>query len=784
MKPVAIVIPWFGVELTGGAEQQAFQIATRLAARGNEVEVLTTCGRSFDSDWAVNYFDAGVYKEANVTVRRFPVDARDSTAFDQVNAKLLNLDADELLPGTQPISDEDARTFLFENIKSAALLDYLKAQAQRYQAFIFLPYMFQTTMLGALSVRNRSWLQPCLHNEPQAYFSETEELFRSVRGLLFNSEGELELALKLYGPGIIQRSVVIGEGVERPTYSAEDIQRALPEFLRGRRFVLYVGRRDRTKNLDLLIRSFIDFRSRNRDSKLLLVLAGPGNEAFDSTHGIHDVGLVSHETRVALLMAARALVQPSQNESFSRTMMEAWTLGRPVAVNSRCEATAMAVRISGGGWTAANQPEWSALFQLIDVVSQAELDQRGSKGRRYASEHADWEKVIPRYESILGLSEAGDDGLAASEIHSLRAYLPAIHQLLPDIVFGDAISNEACAIRDLLRQEGFESEIFAERRDARMAQSAKLFDEFKPGSDDGLFYHHSIGSEITSFARVHQGPKCLIYHNITPAEYFSPFRPGFAWLLEEGRATLGSLAQYFPTSVGDSAFNAAALAAYGFQNPGVLPIIIDPDKWNIAPDEPLMKRLQDGRRNLIFVGRIAPNKKQDRLVEAFSHYRKLDPDSRLILVGEGRLSDPFLHHLREIIRRLDLDAHVEFTGLVDDSALLAYYRTAHLYWSFSEHEGFAAPVVESMWFDVPVLALNAGAVPETISSDAALFEVDDPMSDVALRAHQLVNDPGIRQVFIDTQRRRRTDFTRESVWPILASLIERLAQASRSTVTV
>ena len=76
MKPVAIVTPWFGAELTGGAEQQAFQIATRLAARGHNIEVLTTCNRSFHSDWSINHYSAGATHEHGLTIRRFPVDPR------------------------------------------------------------------------------------------------------------------------------------------------------------------------------------------------------------------------------------------------------------------------------------------------------------------------------------------------------------------------------------------------------------------------------------------------------------------------------------------------------------------------------------------------------------------------------------------------------------------------------------------------------------------------------------------------------------------------------------
>src|SRR5437764_9165861 len=228
MKPVAIVIPWFGAELTGGAEQQAWQIATRLAARGHNIEVLTTCNRSFHSDWAINHHTAGASREHGLTLRRFTVDAREAQTFDQVNAKLLALDATALRPGINPLATDEARTFVNENIKSAALLAYLRKERESYRAFIFLPYMFAPAMLGLPLVADRAWLQPCLHDEPAAYLPETAEAFRQARGLLLNSEGGMVLALRLYRPGNDSRSTVIGQGLQRMHYQPEQLARALP----------------------------------------------------------------------------------------------------------------------------------------------------------------------------------------------------------------------------------------------------------------------------------------------------------------------------------------------------------------------------------------------------------------------------------------------------------------------------------------------------------------------------------------------------------------------------
>src|SRR5436305_11478081 len=105
MNRIAIITPWFGADLTGGAERQAFQIATQLAARGHELSILTTCNRSFHDDWSVNHYEPGESHEHGLRIIRFPVDARDGPAFDRVNAKLLALDRSNLRLGVNPVND-------------------------------------------------------------------------------------------------------------------------------------------------------------------------------------------------------------------------------------------------------------------------------------------------------------------------------------------------------------------------------------------------------------------------------------------------------------------------------------------------------------------------------------------------------------------------------------------------------------------------------------------------------------------------------------------------------
>lgn len=767
MKPLAIVIPWFGKDLKGGAEQQAWQVATRLARRGHQVEVLTSCGRAFQENWAINHYRAGVSQQDGIKIRRFKVDRTNHDDFNRVNGLMLSLSASTLKPEVNPVSIDDANIFCSENIKSTQLLKFLKNKYQHYQAFIFIPYLYGPIINGLPIVAERAFLQPCLHNEVYAYLPQVTNIFHLAKGLLFNSEGEEQLARHLYGPGIISKSVVVGEGVEVGQHYDPALTHVGNLSVKKERFILYLGRRDTTKNTDCLVKAYTIFKQQQPNSNLILVLAGLGDKSFNgSVPGLVDLGLVEESEKEALLANCLALFQPSRNESYSRVIMEAWFYGRPVAAHRDCLATATAVESAKGGWLAATEVEWAELFAKIDQLPEAQLTKYGISGQAYAEENAEWDRVIERYETVLGLSEKA----IAVSVEPRQRKLKEIHQLMPGFSYGDAISNYVRAIRDYLRQCGYKSEIFVEHLDPRVAHEGKVAYTKSISPEAGLIYHHSIGCEVTNYAIAHPGSKCLIYHNITPAKFLLPFRPDVAQLLEKGRAELSQLAQHFPLSVGVSAYNAAELVASGFSQPGVLPIAVDPKKWDMAADAQLMQQLQDGKSNLLFVGRITPNKRQEHLLEAFAYYLTMDREARLILAGGGDINDPYYHHILNTIQRLRLTRYVMLAGQVNDAQLLAFYRTAHLFWSMSEHEGFCVPLVEAMWFDVPILAYKSSAVPETLGKAGLMFNTKDDLVQVAALAKLMVRDETLRLKVTKAQRQRRNNFLPDVVYEKLTDL--------------
>ena len=133
-----------------------------------------------------------------------------------------------------------------------------------------------------------------------------------------------------------------------------------------------------------------------------------------------------------------------------------------------------------------------------------------------------------------------------------------------------------------------------------------------------------------------------------------------------------------------------------------------------------MKLYDDDYVNILFTGRVVPNKKQEDVIEAFYYYKRfIQPKSRLILVGSFAGIDKYHDQLEAYVNKLGLE-DVIFTGQIKFDEILAYYQLADLFLCMSEHEGFCVPIVEAMYFNVPVIARDTSAIAWTLAgSDAS-----------------------------------------------------------------
>ena len=347
-----------------------------------------------------------------------------------------------------------------------------------------------------------------------------------------------------------------------------------------------------------------------------------------------------------------------------------------------------------------------------------------------------------------------------------------IHQIMPSISYGDAVSGHALEIRDILREWGYESDIYAQNIHPRLKKIVRAYTEYNKISspENVLLFHFSIGSDISRFVKNLPDKKVLIYHNITPSIFFSGVNDNLANLVRNGRDELAEYNDIADLALGDSEYNRKELVELGFRNTGVFPIILDLNKYNREPNQEILNNFIDEYTNLIFVGRISPNKKQEDIIKIFYYYNKfIDPNSRLFLVGSYEGMEIYHNQLKNLIKRLNLE-NVYITGHVDFCELLAYYKLADVFISMSEHEGFCVPLLESMHFSIPIIAYNSTAIPYTLKNTGILAN-KKKYGEIAEMVYLLVNDETLRKKIIQKQRLRLKDFEKPKVEEIFKSYI-------------
>ncbi len=352
-----------------------------------------------------------------------------------------------------------------------------------------------------------------------------------------------------------------------------------------------------------------------------------------------------------------------------------------------------------------------------------------------------------------------------------------INQWVPAAHRGDAIGDHARRVRDLLRRLGHASDLFALTIDDDLADDIRPFSDPAAGRGDLTIFHFALPSPMTeAFASLRSG-RILHYHNITPAHFFAPYDAGLFRLAALGRRELATLAGRVDLALGVSEYNRRELEAMGFDKTGVLPIAVDPGRLVNAPPCPALEQiLNDGLTNILFVGRIAPNKRLEDHIRLAEHYKRyVDSFYRFIFVGRYDAVPRYYSMVRALIVEYKMPPdRFLFTGPVPETALAAYYRTASAYVSLSEHEGFCVPLLEAMGMDVPVLAYGAAAVPETLGGAGIQFAPKD-LELAAELLGMVVSEDAVRRPIIEGQRRRLGDFTEDAFTRRLVDVLDSAA---------
>jgi glycosyltransferase involved in cell wall biosynthesis len=317
----------------------------------------------------------------------------------------------------------------------------------------------------------------------------------------------------------------------------------------------------------------------------------------------------------------------------------------------------------------------------------------------------------------------------------------AVHQVLATLGYGDAIGNEVLGIQRVLRDAGYESEIFVETAERRLEALTVDYSELVDAShpDNILIHHFSIGSRASRLAYALPDRMVLVYHNITPPEYFIDVHPLLVQQCFLGRRELAFYASRCDLALGDSRYNRQELDALGFPRTDVLPVI--PDFSHLSGPANFMHAalFDDHWTNVLFVGRMIPNKRIEDVIRWFEAYRRLfNPQSRLLLVGSHSGFERYVAMLHQFGRDIGA-SDIHFLGHVSNEELTACYEVADVFACASEHEGFCVPLIEAFFMGVPVIAYAATAVPDTMDGGGILIQGKDPVT-VAGLIHQLADD--------------------------------------------
>ena len=378
---LAFIAPRFPEDgVVGGAETLLRNLADYAAEQGHQVDFLTTCATDHHT-WT-NNLPAGERKVGQLAVHHFPVNEdRDLVAFATLQDRVSK---------NQKLTREEQTRWLETSVNSQALEAHLKATD--YDAVMAGPYLFGITWNAMRIKPERNWLVPCLHDECFAYQEIMGDMFREVRGILFNAQPEKELAERLYG--ITDKGTVVGMGLDAFEAAPDAPQVTRP-------YLLYSGRREPLKGTPLLL-DYVNAFRRRTDKGLHLVLTGSGE--FEIPEGLKghvtDLGFVSEADKHNLMAGATAFVHPSVNESFGIVLLESFLAGTPALVHAKSDVLKHQCEQSGAGFWFRSYPEFEAMLLRL-MNDQALYEQMSAAGKTFVQQTYSWEAVGKRFFDAL-----------------------------------------------------------------------------------------------------------------------------------------------------------------------------------------------------------------------------------------------------------------------------------------------------------------------------------------------------------------------------------------------
>ena len=329
--------------------------------------------------------------------------------------------------------------------------------------------------------------------------------------------------------------------------------------------------------------------------------------------------------------------------------------------------------------------------------------------------------------------------------------------IAPNDGIGSIISDN----RDMLSEHGIDNTVF------ETINGLDGLDEVLTPNTLALIHNPLLPGIFNYLGQNLSCPKVLQYHNITPSVFYEPYNIADKESRDIQYSEIAQAALYFPYAWGDSEYNCKQLREAGYARTAVANPSINFERYKKIQEKSI-DRKQSDKTNILFVGSISPHKRQNDIIRAFYYYHMINQNSELTLVG-GFGNEVYKNELIALADGLKLP--VNFTGMVSVEDLVTYYQNADLFLCMSEHEGFCIPLIEAMYFGVPVIAFESSAVPETVANAGIVFG-QKHFPSVAHLMDVVLNNSTMQEKMRTAGRERAMYFCKDNSSKRLLKLIE------------
>lgn len=382
---LAVVCQRYGPEVNGGSEQHCRQLAEKLAVY-YDVTVYTTCALDYSS-WN-NYFEEGIEYINGVKVIRFKVQKpRNQHDFSIISEKCFN----------KKHSDKDEEEWIdSQGPYCPELIKQIMSDSKNYTSVIFMTYLYYTTARGIVQKINNSILIPTVHDEAPVYLRYYDKVFANAKAIVWNTEEEKHFAIGRFPFLKNTLSVIAGVGID----INPDVSKDIPDILKNKKYIVYVGRIDENKGCKELFNYFL--RYNRKDSELKLVLIGKSVMPIPNHDGIINLGFVAEKVKFAVIANSVALVLCSHNESLSMVVLESMSVGKPFVVTGMCDVLKGHCIRSNAGLYYNNYFEFEEVLNYLQT-HELQCKAMGQNGRKYVAENYQWDVIVNKWKKMISI---------------------------------------------------------------------------------------------------------------------------------------------------------------------------------------------------------------------------------------------------------------------------------------------------------------------------------------------------------------------------------------------